>query len=134
MRSCRPRTSPRRPRPTMMPSSRVQPAMSKTKRALAEAEQIAAAVIADLSPFGLRRADAGRRRRQKPGVGDPEIVAIPRWETAGGLCGHRPVSPLGQHLHDTERYQCRKGDAPSGRYYHLHLPEGMQLDLFLEHP
>ena len=51
--------------------------MSKTKRPLADAERIAAAIVADLAPFCARIQVAGSVRRRKEAVGDIELVAIP---------------------------------------------------------
>jgi DNA polymerase/3'-5' exonuclease PolX len=107
--------------------------MSKTPRPLAAAEQIAAAVIADLGPHCERISVAGSVRRRMREVGDLEVVAIPRVEQSGGLFGDQPVNLLWEHLH-MAGYCFMKGDNPSGRYYQLAIEGivgGMQLDLFL---
>jgi len=106
--------------------------MSKTKRSLAEAEQIAAAIVADLAPFCERIAIAGSVRRKREMVGDIELVAIPCLEAAG-LFGDRTTNLLWQHLHAGDTYRFTKGDHQDGRYYQLRLPayNDLQVDLFL---
>lgn len=106
--------------------------MSKTKRPLAEALEIAAVVEADLKPHCLRFQIAGSVRRRKPFVSDIEAVAIPATQGAG-LFGDIPESALYSYLHvHPERYRFIKGDHADGRYHQLWLPEWeMQLDLFL---
>jgi DNA polymerase/3'-5' exonuclease PolX len=109
--------------------------VSKTHRPLAEAEQIANTIVADLEPFCARIAVAGSVRRMKAMVGDIELVAVPRYESAG-LFGDRTTNLLWQHLHAGDTYRFTKGDNPAGRYYQLALPAypGLQFDLFLAQP
>jgi DNA polymerase/3'-5' exonuclease PolX len=109
--------------------------MSKTRRPLAEAERIAAALVADLEPHCTRIAIAGSVRRRKEQVGDIELVAIPRYEPAG-LFGDRAANRLWEHLHARDAYRFTKGDNPDGRYYQLALPaqSDLQVDLFLAQP
>jgi DNA polymerase/3'-5' exonuclease PolX len=109
--------------------------VSKIQRPLAEAERIAAAIVADLAPFCARIEIAGSVRRRKEVVGDIELVAIPRYAPAG-LFGHCTANLLWEHLHASDAYRFTKGDHPAGRYYQLTLPShvGMQLDLFLAQP
>jgi hypothetical protein len=57
--------------------------VSKTQRPLAEAERIAASIVADLAPSCARIQVAGSVRRHKQVVGDIEMVAIPRYAPAG---------------------------------------------------
>ena len=107
--------------------------MSKTWRPLAEAERIAAALVADLEPHCARIAVAGSVRRRKEQVGDIELVAIPRYAPAG-LFGDRTTNLLWERLHArADAYRFVKGDHPDGRYYQLALPAqpGLQVDLFL---
>lgn len=108
--------------------------MSTTGQAipLAEAQRIAAEVVADLEPYCARIEVAGSVRRRKAQVSDLEVVAIPMIAHAGGLFGTEPVNRLWEHLH-AGSYEWLKGDNPEGKYYQLRLPEqwgGMQLDLF----
>lgn len=51
---------------------------AKTKMSLLRAQQLAAALIADLEPGCDRIEVAGSIRRRRPEVGDLEIVAIPK--------------------------------------------------------
>ncbi len=106
--------------------------MSKAQRPLAEAERVAAALVADLEPYCARIATAGSVRRRKVQVGDIELVAIPRYEPAG-LFGDRAANRLWEHLHTSDAYRFTKGDHPDGRYYQLALATypGLQVDLFL---
>jgi len=90
--------------------------MSKAQRPLAEAERVAAALVADLEPYCARIATAGSVRRRKVQVGDIELVAIPRYEPAG-LFGDRAANRLWEHLHTSDAYRFTKGDHPDGRYY-----------------
>jgi DNA polymerase (family 10) len=109
--------------------------MSKTQWPLADAEQIATAIVGDLGPYCDRIAIAGSVRRKKEMVGDIELVAIPRY-VAAGLFGDRTANLLWQHLHAGETYHFTKGDNPDGRYYQLAIPmyPGVQVDLFLAQP
>jgi DNA polymerase/3'-5' exonuclease PolX len=105
--------------------------MSKLRRPLAEAEQIASAIMGDLAPSCQRVAVAGSVRRREAEVGDLEIVAVPALLPAG-LFGDEQENALYAHLHARSgRYRFVKGDHPGGTYYQLLLrDEGMQLDLF----
>ena len=109
--------------------------MSKTQRPLAEAERIAAAIVANLAPSCERIQVAGSVRRRKEVVGDIEVVAIPRYAPAG-LFGDCMANLLWEHLHASDAYRFTKGDHAAGRYYQLTLPRhaGVQLDLFLAQP
>jgi len=109
--------------------------VSKTQRPLPDAERIAAAIVADLTPFCDRIQVAGSVRRRKEVVGDIEIVAIPRYRPAG-LFGDCTANLLWEHLHASDAYRFTKGDHAGGRYYQLVLPRhaGVQLDLFLALP
>jgi DNA polymerase (family 10) len=109
--------------------------VSKTQWPLAEAERIAAAIVADLAPSCTRIQVAGSVRRRKEVVGDIEVVAIPRYAPAG-LFGDCMANLLWEHLHASDAYRFTKGDHATGRYYQLTLPRhvGVQLDLFLAQP
>src|SRR5437763_11180363 len=105
--------------------------VSKTERTLAEAERIAAAIVADLAPSCARIQVAGSVRRRKELVGDIEIVAVPRHAPAG-LFGDCTANLLWEHLRANDAYRFTKGDHAAGRYYQLALPmhAGLQVDLF----
>lgn len=105
--------------------------MTKVARRLAEAQDIAAQVVADLTPYCHTVDIAGSVRRGKADVGDLEIVARPRWELAGGLFGDISTNMLHLHLTNEPQYRWLKGNNPNGRYYQLMLDDSMQLDLFL---
>src|ERR687885_1649455 len=109
--------------------------VSKTQRPLADAECIAAAIVADLAPSCARIQVAGSVRRRKEVVGDIEIAAIPRYAPAG-LFGDCTANLLWEHLHASDTYRFTKGDHPAGRHYQLSLPmhADVQLDLFLARP
>src|SRR5438105_60329 len=106
--------------------------MSKMQRTLAEAERIAAAIVADLAPSCARIQVAGSVRRRKELVGDIEIVAVPRHAPAG-LFGDCTANLLWEHLHANDAYRFTKGDHAAGRYYQLTLPAhlGLALDLVM---
>lgn len=109
--------------------------MSKMTRSLAEAERIAAEILADVAPFTERVEVAGSIRRGKAEVGDIEIVATPRLAPAG-LFGDRTVSALWEHLCTSESYSFIKGDRADGRYHQLQhrAYAGLQVDIFLAQP
>jgi DNA polymerase/3'-5' exonuclease PolX len=109
--------------------------MSKTQRPLAEADEIASAIILDLLPVCERIQVAGSVRRRQERVGDIELVAIPRYEPAG-LFGDQRTNALWAHLHASGAYHFTKGDHPDGRYYQLALTAhpDLQVDIFLAQP
>lgn len=109
--------------------------MGKQAYPLADAERLAALVIADLTSVCDRIEIAGSIRRRQETVGDIELVAIPRYELAG-LFGDMRQNALWAHLTASDEYVFTKGDNPDGRYYQLALPDRpeMQVDLFLATP
>ena len=89
------------------------------------ARQIADEIRHELLPYCVRAEIAGSIRRQKPLVGDIEIVAIPK--------------PYGVGLFESgiasvvNRWVKVKGDLPC-KYTQRILPEGIKLDLFFATP
>jgi DNA polymerase/3'-5' exonuclease PolX len=109
--------------------------MSKTQRRLAEADEIASALILDLLPVCERIQVAGSVRRRQETVGDIELVAIPRYEPAG-LFGDQCTNALWAHLHASGAYHFTKGDHVGGHYYQLALTAhpDLHVDVFLAQP
>src|SRR3990167_7360212 len=95
---------------------------------LARAQEIAAQVLAELSPFCERCEIAGSIRRRKPEVGDIEIVAIPKTVTAGLWDEKEEAHP--EFVRLVNRWPAVKGKA-TGKYTQRTLPEGIALDLFM---
>ena len=88
---------------------------------LEKARIIAIKLITLLSPHCERIEIAGSIRRNKPFVGDIELVAIPKpYET--GLFASGIVTVL-------DRYEITKGHFPC-KYTQRILPEGIKLDFF----
>jgi DNA polymerase/3'-5' exonuclease PolX len=85
---------------------------------LERAKEIAEKYKAILAPMCERIAIAGSIRRQKPEVGDIEIVCIPR-----GKDMYRFVGTVNS-------WYKVKGE-PTGKYTQRVLPEGIKLDLFI---
>jgi len=83
---------------------------------LNEAKAIAEHYVSLLKPFCKRIGIAGSIRREKPEVGDIEIVAIPQ-------------DLLGFTM-EVNKLQRIKGE-PTGKYTQRRLPEGINLDLFI---
>lgn len=92
---------------------------------LLDAKRIADGVVSELAPHCERIAIAGSIRRQRPEVGDIEIVAIP--------------SPYDVGLFESgiatvvNRWEKVRGELPC-RYTQRVLPEGVNLDLFFATP
>jgi len=104
----------------------------KSKIPLAEAQKIAQKVKEFLEPYCERIEIAGSVRREKPEVGDIEIVVIPRKASLQDMFGNTictmsvlaecDFSPIGKII--------RGGD----KYKQIALHEGMSLDLFIVTP
>ena len=99
-----------------------------TRIPLAEALGIAANVVAVLGPHCLKIDVAGSVRRQRPTIGDLEIVCLPDRDPLES-------TPLfaGGFAAAVERWPGSKGN-PDGRYTQRLLPCGLRLDLFMPHP
>jgi DNA polymerase/3'-5' exonuclease PolX len=95
---------------------------------LAEALDIAANVVAILGPHCHKIDIAGSVRRQRPTIGDLEIVCLP---------DRAPLqsTPLfaGGFAAAVEQWLGVVGN-PDGRYTQRLLPSGLKLDLFMPHP
>jgi DNA polymerase/3'-5' exonuclease PolX len=95
---------------------------------LAEALDIAASTLAILRPHCHKADLAGSGRRQRPTIGDLEIVCLP---------DRSPLesTPLfaGGFAQAVEQWPGLKG-GPDGRYTQRLLPCGLKLDLFMPHP
>ena len=93
---------------------------------LAEAEAIAARVVAQLKPHCRQLDIAGSIRRQRPTIGDIEVVCIPKPYEATPLFR----SGIAQVV---EQWPKVRGELPC-RYTQRMLPEGIALDLFMPDP
>jgi DNA polymerase/3'-5' exonuclease PolX len=95
---------------------------------LAEALDIAANTLATLRPHCHKADLAGSGRRQRPTIGDLEIVCLP---------DRNPIesTPLfaGGFAQAVEQWPGLKGN-PEGRYTQRLLPCGLKLDLFMPPP
>lgn len=102
---------------------------------LNEASHTAKFIESKIAAYCDRIDIAGSIRRQKPEVGDIEIVCQPKSEESKDLFGNveytirdtdfqQIVSKLGKVI---------KGK-PDGRYMQIELPEGINLDLFMPEP
>jgi DNA polymerase/3'-5' exonuclease PolX len=97
-----------------------------TRRPLAEAQAVADEIVAQLTPHCERIGLAGSIRRQRPTIGDIEIVCIPRpYESA-------PLLRSGIAL-VVEQWEKVRGELPC-KYTQRLLPRGMKLDLFMPDP
>ena len=88
---------------------------------LEDALPLAERIRAELAPHCVRVEIAGSVRRQKPDVGDLEIVAIPKSYDVGLF-----ASGVALVL---DRWQIVRGHLPC-RYTQRRLPEGIALDVF----
>ena len=104
--------------------------MNKQKLPLAQARQIAESVIVRLEPYCERIEIAGSIRRQKPEVGDIEIVAIPK--PTFDLFGTPGMEP---HQLDIVTWEDFGNMVKGGhKYKQIELREGVNLDLFIVTP
>jgi len=100
----------------------------KAEMTYKEAKEIADKILEVLKPHCLRIEIAGSIRRQKPIIGDIEIVAIPKpYQT--GLFEDGIASVV-------NKWQKVKGDLVYGqtKYTQRILPDGIKLDLFFAEP
>jgi DNA polymerase/3'-5' exonuclease PolX len=101
---------------------------------LHDAQPIADRVLRLLAPYCVRVEIAGSIRREKPEVGDIEIVAIPRTVRADDLFGGgdmRRSPAFAQRVNGLGTID--SGCPTAGKYIKIQLPDGIQLDLFLAH-
>jgi DNA polymerase/3'-5' exonuclease PolX len=92
---------------------------------LADAERIAVGVMLQLEPHCEVISLAGSIRRQRPTIGDIEIVCVPRPYGASPLF----CSGLATVVNQWEKV---RGELPC-KYTQRILPEGIRLDLFMVH-
>ena len=81
-----------------------------------EAKKIADKYVEILKPYCLRIEIAGSIRREKPEVGDIELIAI--------------VKDIKEFSKEVNKLEKVKGN-PTGKYTQRILPEGIKLDLFM---
>jgi DNA polymerase (family 10) len=93
---------------------------------LAEARHIAVGVMLQLEPHCEVISLAGSIRRDRPTIGDIEIVCVPKAYDATPLF----CSGLATVVNQWEKV---RGELPC-RYTQRILPEGIKLDLFMVHP
>ena len=96
------------------------------RRPLAEALGIAASIVSELGPHCERIEIAGSIRRQRPTIGDIEIVCVPAPYDAS------PLFRSGLAL-VVEQWPKVRGELPC-RYTQRRHPSGMTLDLFMPDP
>lgn len=107
-----------------------------TRVPLAEAKPVADSLAAMLEPAALRIQIAGSIRRQRPDVGDIELVAVPRIETEpDGMFGERQVNRLTEAIDDLLARAVLAPhpiDPKRGERYSklLETASGLQVDLF----
>ena len=104
----------------------------KTKMQLAEAEQIAMQVRADLLPYCQRIETAGSIRRHKLEVGDIEIVCMPKLIEERNLFGE--ILQCRNELEDKIGEMTLKGwrfIKNGNRFKQLVFHNGISLDLFI---
>ena len=99
---------------------------------LEKAKRIAEAVKSEMTPYCHRIEIAGSIRRNKPEVGDIEIVAIPKTYPCGLFGDMKERHPELVKLID--RWEKVKGDAATGKYTQRILPDGIKLDIFFAIP
>ena len=102
----------------------------KQKISIQDAQPLVKNIIMQLAPFCQRIEAAGSYRRQKPELGDIEIVAVPLFVT--DMFGD--VSS--KHLLDTVDWESRFGKIVKGghKYKQIELFNGITLDLFIVTP
>ncbi len=93
---------------------------------LAQAQYIAVGVMQQLEPHCEVISLAGSIRRDRPTIGDIEIVCVPRPYDASPLF----CSGIATVVNQWEKI---RGELPC-RYTQRILPEGIKLDLFMVHP
>jgi DNA polymerase/3'-5' exonuclease PolX len=117
----------------------------KTRYPLAEARAVALAIAMRLRPVCERLVIAGSIRRQRPDVGDIELLAIPKVVPAkdpGDFFGSLNVNLLDQSLDSliAGGYLARRLNATGGTTYGpqnkllVHVASGIPLDVFSTTP
>jgi DNA polymerase/3'-5' exonuclease PolX len=95
---------------------------------LEQARPIAEEVRQALAPCCTRLEVAGSIRRQRPTIGDIEIVAIPKQVPAGLFGDESTVHPA--FCQAVNQWPAVKGQ-PTGKHTQRILPGGVKLDLFM---
>ncbi len=104
----------------------------KTKMLYEIAAPIAARVCEELSPFCHRIQTAGSLRRNRPEVGDIEIVAIPKpWQD---MFGEEFPLTTDHALNHVDYEQFGVLTANGNKLKKIQLHEGIQVDLFIVTP
>lgn len=98
-----------------------------------QALNLALEAKAALAPFCERIEIAGSIRREKPEVGDIELVAIPKKESHQLDLLTTHMVPVAGFIDTVNRWEKVKG-GPTGKYTQRILPGGMKLDLFIASP
>lgn len=110
--------------------------MSKIKIPLSQAQALADKIIKELSPVCAKIQVAGSIRRQKPEVGDIEIVCIPK--PIANIFGDEVIgSNLDPHLAYLQlASRIVKGDKWGPKYKKFHIPAmpELSIDLFITTP
>jgi DNA polymerase/3'-5' exonuclease PolX len=99
---------------------------TNTRRPLAQALNIASGIVAELGPHCEQIEIAGSIRRQRPTIGDIEIICIPANYDAS------PLFRSGIAL-VVEQWEKIKGELPCRYTQRLHS-SGMKVDLFMPDP
>ena len=99
---------------------------TNTRRPLAQALNIASGIVTELGPYCEQIEIAGSIRRQRPTIGDIEIVCLPANYDAS------PLFRSGIAL-VVEQWEKIRGELPCRYTQRLH-PSGMKVDLFMPDP
>jgi len=105
---------------------------SETKRPYAEVHPIAHGLLTELKPYCERIEIAGSLRRERPLIGDVEIVAIPKWQETLDLFGMSTdhcYSLVDQWLEENKIKPTKNGPK-----YKSFMWQGVKIDLFLVTP
>lgn len=102
---------------------------------LKQAQEIAHNVCVRLQPFSVRLNIAGSVRRQKPDVKDIEVVCLPRYVTAAqeSLFDEVVASTIisSNYVEAVKSLGRIVKGKPDGKYMQIHLPQRINLDLFM---
>ncbi len=97
---------------------------------LVEARRFADEVVERLAPYCERIEVAGSIRRERPTIGDIEIVCIPQTvEVANGFFDNKHIRHPG-FITAVQQWKRVRG-LPTGKYTQRILPAGAKLDVFM---
>lgn len=114
----------------------------KTRIPLAKARALAAQLVLDLGPYTERIMVAGSIRREKPDIGDVELLYVPRYEQAGQVSlfdGLQQQDMMDVHLRESIRVgvfakRLNAKNTPIGygelNKYLVHRQTGIAVDIF----